>query len=644
MSGNSARFDRTDVIAIVILLIAAILRVHKYAAFSLSNDELSALVRLQAGSFPELIRQGFFVDGHPGGIQTFLYYWVKVFGDSEAMIRLPFAVMGTAAVWFTWLTAKRWVGDTNAVIVMAAVAFLQFPILYSQVARPYGSGLFFTMFTAYFWTLLFQHPRKAGIINLLLIIAYAAGNILMMYNHYFSFLMALIMGVTGVWLTSGRQRKRFLLAGLISALVFLPHVPITLNHLRIGGVGQWLGNPHWSFVFGHIFFSFNNSWMVLWVVLYAAVIGLIRLPASTEARRFRFIALTWFLMPLLIGQFYSLFVNPVLQHSVLLFSFPFLLIFLFSSGLKKDNVFFVWIGIISVTLISSTLIERRYYTQQHFGEFKDVAARMIQWDEELGAENITHTISVNNPYYIEYYYKQFNKSPRFVLYNNKPDGSDLPALKNALQKANTQFFAYSSTKPDPSETVDLIRYYYPYVKEYIDYGGLSYVSLFSGKPIDGIALFKEVKAYRNSFDSPNLQWDGSTDNVIIDSTSGNRYYQISGAHEFGPTLRIIAEEMPSIENATIRISMKIRTYTPETKSILVFSVEEPDKQPYIWLTSNVIHYVTTFEWEPVFLTVDSPVVRSGSDQIKVYLWNPGHERIDIDDILILVTERSKKEK
>jgi hypothetical protein len=137
---------------IAIMAAAAILRFINFAGFSLSNDELSALVRVQFNTFRELVDNGFFVDGHPGGIQVFLFYWVKLFGESEASLRFPFVIMGVAAVWFSWLTAKLWFGKTSALFVAACMALLQFPILYSQIARPYGSGLFFAMLTAYFWT------------------------------------------------------------------------------------------------------------------------------------------------------------------------------------------------------------------------------------------------------------------------------------------------------------------------------------------------------------------------------------------------------------------------------------------------------------------------------------------------------------
>ena len=134
-----------------ILLVAAILRFYHYSAFSFSNDELSAVNRLRFNSFGELVKGGFYVDGHPGGIQVFLWYWSKWFGNSEAALRLPFVLFGILAVLFSYLVAKRMFGLVAGLFTAASLAFLEFPLLYSQIARPYGSGLFFCLLMVFFW-------------------------------------------------------------------------------------------------------------------------------------------------------------------------------------------------------------------------------------------------------------------------------------------------------------------------------------------------------------------------------------------------------------------------------------------------------------------------------------------------------------
>ena len=73
-----------QLLLIIILLIALALRFYNYADWSLSNDELSALNRLRYNNINDLIQFGVKTDYHPLGVQLFLYYWVNIFGDSEA--------------------------------------------------------------------------------------------------------------------------------------------------------------------------------------------------------------------------------------------------------------------------------------------------------------------------------------------------------------------------------------------------------------------------------------------------------------------------------------------------------------------------------------------------------------------------------
>ena len=74
----------------LIIFVAAILRFYNLGDMSLSNDELSALSRLRYSSFAEMISKGVYIDFHPAGLQIFLFYWVKIFGDGVFMLRLPF--------------------------------------------------------------------------------------------------------------------------------------------------------------------------------------------------------------------------------------------------------------------------------------------------------------------------------------------------------------------------------------------------------------------------------------------------------------------------------------------------------------------------------------------------------------------------
>ena len=72
-------------------------------------------------------------------------------------------------------------------------------------------------------------------------LAYALSTALCMYTHYFSFLFAAIVGITGLFCMKASNFKDYLLAGMLSILAFVPHLGISGEQLSRGGIGSWLG-------------------------------------------------------------------------------------------------------------------------------------------------------------------------------------------------------------------------------------------------------------------------------------------------------------------------------------------------------------------------------------------------------------------
>ena len=137
----------------LLTLTACFLRLWNLGDFSLSNDELSALSRLQYNSLSDVISIGVQkLDFHPAGIQIFLFYWIKIAQSSEFLIRLPFALSGGISVWLIYSIGKHWFSKQTGILAAILLCFLEFPLLYSQLARPYSFGLFFTLLGSYLWT------------------------------------------------------------------------------------------------------------------------------------------------------------------------------------------------------------------------------------------------------------------------------------------------------------------------------------------------------------------------------------------------------------------------------------------------------------------------------------------------------------
>ncbi len=592
----------------LILLTALLLRITGLG-FSYSNDELSALIRVRFDSFGELVSGGFYVDGHPGGIQVFLYYWVKLFGMGEWAVRLPFALAGVGAVYFAIRVFGQWFGKTTGLLTGTFLAFLEFPLVYSQIARPYGAGLLFAMMMTHFWTrLLFDEKPRIS-----LAVAYALSAAACMYTHYFCFLLALIAGFTGLFHITRKSAPYYLGAGLGAALLFSPHIYITLNHLGIGGVGLWLAKPENNWLLKHILYIFNDSVVLVSFAITVFLTSLFYSYRKASFSRFHLFALLFFLLPFLIGFFYSRMVNPVLQHSVLIFSFPFLVAFLFSfTANLPSRPAAVLILVLLVAGPLHTIGVNHYYRKQHFGEFKKTAILIDQWNRQYGEGKITRAISVNNPWYINFYSAQTPGGiTGFAQYENR-GGLHLDTLARILDTTSTPFFMYAWTKMVPAETEDIIRARFPYIIEKVDFEGLSAATLYaregSSKRISTADTLLRIDLTASEFDMSNTEFSPGYSGPV-------------------PAGRMAGK-------ASLVASVEIYADTIPAGALLVFDFKNEQGETLLWQGSRMELFCKPGHWSKVRLTAGPGEEILNNSQMKVYLWNPKKARFTARNLRI----------
>ena len=116
---------------------AAVLRIAGVWGMPFMHDEFSALFRLNFNSLSELIEKGVMPDGHPAGVQVFLYFWSKVFGTSEMALKFPSLILGLASVALIFKIGSRIFNTQSAIFAATLAATTQFYIFYSHLARPY---------------------------------------------------------------------------------------------------------------------------------------------------------------------------------------------------------------------------------------------------------------------------------------------------------------------------------------------------------------------------------------------------------------------------------------------------------------------------------------------------------------------------
>lgn len=467
---KTAQSDR--ILLWIILIVAAVLRFIKLGDFSFTNDELSALSRLRFNGLGELIRQGVLTDAHPPGVQVFLAYWTFFFGTGEFMVRLPFVMVSLASVVAIYRIGKLWFNTHAGLIAAALLATLSYTLTYAQLARPYAFGLFFSLMVLYQLTkVLYEDSKPPTSRYVWLMIAF----VLCMYTHYYCIIFAFFAGAIGLLRTNKVNRRPYILACIGACLLFIPGIPILMHQFDAGGGGTggesgWLGAPEPDWIAGYLYYAFNASWYFIGATGLLILVGWIAKIKEFRINRYHAYAILLFLLAYGFGHAYSIWKNPILQYSVMLFAFPCLLLFLGSLGavVRSNLSMALVLGILGAGLVSTTL-EKEYYSTYRFGTMKELAELNSRWIEEYGADRITPVISVHNSYYIQYYNEQ--QRPPVTYVDDKTRGvEDLGELYRVVRDAGTEYFAYSwSTINTPPEVYEIIMWKFPIMVDDIQF-------------------------------------------------------------------------------------------------------------------------------------------------------------------------------
>lgn len=619
-----------------ILLVGALLRFWNLADMPLMHDELSAFYRLQFGSFSELVEKGIKPDGHPAGIQVFMYYWTRLFGHSDLVLKLPFLLFGTGAIYLAYAVAKKWFGNTAGLFVAAAVASLQFPVLFSQIARPYSSGLFFSLLTVLYWTnFLFGNPEKSRG-NLAGFIVAAA---LCCYNHHFSLLFAAMVGVTGLFFLKKEQVKPYLLSGVLILILYLPHLPIFYAQLQLKGL-EWLGKQENTFFLEHIAFIFHHSLAVFLLMAALFVLGIISAKGAIgRVYKFQIIALLWFLLPIAIGFSYSHWVKPVLQHPVLIFSFPYLLFLVFSFH-RPAPVKLKTIGITAAILlvnIATLVWTRDHYTVFYKQPFKQFAIQTQAFLKNRQPGEVAVVFN-DNPKYLNHYFRPMNPGVDYLSLFNA--GVSAVQFRDTIARLNSDYLIAGNVPPD---FLPIIKEFYP-ITYFREFGFTYEYAIFSKNKGDRDLENTYFYSKPDFSQAATPHWDYHPAFVGKVPATGT-YYAMDSTLEWGPTLTVPLTSVTRSRHDFIEISLEMQGGC-DACGVLVCEVAV-DGKVINWAgvvpKSQMDASLPMDRWQKIYSAVRLTHLfkkRSAMENatLKVYYWNREKEKVFIKNISVRVRE------
>jgi mannosyltransferase len=120
---------------LVLTALALLLRVTSLSR-SLFTDEAYSLALAQRGFGHMFELFGYEANGTPYPI--ILWPLIRIFGTSEALLRVPAVIAGTASVPALWWAARRFTAPAGALLAAGLLAISPMAVWYSQMARPYA--------------------------------------------------------------------------------------------------------------------------------------------------------------------------------------------------------------------------------------------------------------------------------------------------------------------------------------------------------------------------------------------------------------------------------------------------------------------------------------------------------------------------
>lgn len=586
-----------------ITVVGAVLRLWDVANIPLMNDELSAIFRTHYNSLGELFENGIKPDGHPALIQLFLYYWIQIGGENSVWIKLPFLLMGIACIPLTYIACKKWFNETSAIVCTAYIASLQYTIFYSQLARPYICGLFLTLIFIIYWTQIVKENKYQW----KTIVLYILFGILTATTHYFSLLTIAILGLMGLYWVSKESRIKYIIWNLVLIALYLPNINIFLQQLSTGGVGGWLSKPATTFIINYFDYSFNFSWSIKSSVIILFIWGLKSFLDNTLVL-FSFVV---FALVFLTGYIYSVVVNPVLQQSVLIFAFPFVLFFLFGNipAINTRQLLTLIFCILCINVFS-LIKERQYYTYFYNSPHQEILkeANSYYYSETKKPMVLLFTNSKFNQYFSEKYNYKF----KYVDLNEHAD-LFTKFIQDTLLLYKGDKLVYGTLSSENPMWLPYLQQYFPYIEVQKDYF------------IGNYYVLSKTKS------------NNTIEELILDSVLSSEPIKLDSYNEWTIAYEFNLNKILKHPNNIIDIIYELEADSPISQASIVSQLLN-DTTLKQWREQNIDIFQLN---QKHFTAIHSLNMADGKQlgdnlKLKFFLWNKSHGILRIEQIRLQV--------
>ena len=301
-------------------------------------------------------------DSSPPLYYSILYYWIRLFGDSEFSIRLLSAIFGISLIPLIFVVGNSIFNKEAGIYAALFAAISPIHIYYSQEARMYT--LLALLSLSSFFLLDLSIKKKKNVFWF----AYAFITILALYTHNYGFFLP-IAGVCFYFFSFKKEQSPLPKFALSQLCIFIMYIPRLLIMARQIGtdMNPWIGMPTLE-DFGLTFLHFSIlSWrlpltayvytilkIIVPVYLVILLVGII---ASQKQKTFLVI---YMVIPLILAFAISL-KRPIYvagRYDILVFPAFCLLI---AAGLSKIAPRILRVSLLAIIVTATSIILYRYY-------------------------------------------------------------------------------------------------------------------------------------------------------------------------------------------------------------------------------------------------------------------------------------------
>jgi len=268
-------FNSARTYVVTAVLIGVFIRLYGLDIQSLWFDEILTVL-ISKLNFSEMIQfkviSGY-PNPHPPLHSLFLHFWINLFGESEATLRLSSALAGIFAIAITFIMSRKRLDDYTSACLTIITALSATLIFYSQETRAYIFIYLLSVVLTFWWIDIVKGIREANLKPILLA-KYALVGIITCYTHYFGLLLVFLQ-LFYLLFTSVREKKYFeniLITFLSISFCFSFWVVHGADSSLVYGKSSfnWLKPANLYYVEMFLDFIFNKYLLLLLVLPLAA--------------------------------------------------------------------------------------------------------------------------------------------------------------------------------------------------------------------------------------------------------------------------------------------------------------------------------------------------------------------------------------